>query len=62
MNRAHVQMRVMLFPHDFDAGTSGVSENQNVPDSATCSRSVLNRIAEILPLRHASSRPTPTTA
>ena len=42
-------MRVMLFPQDFDAGTSGVSENQNVPASATRKRSFLKRIAENSP-------------
>ena len=54
-------MRVMLFPHDFDATTSGVSENQNVPASETWKRSRRKRIAVYSPFRAPSSRPTPMT-
>ena len=57
-----MQIRVMLLPQDFDAGTSGVSENQNVPASATRNRPTLKRIADNSPARPPSSRPTPTTA
>ena len=49
MKRAHEQIRVMVLPHDFDATTDGVSENQNVPASATWNRAVRNRIAEYSP-------------
>ena len=62
VKRAQVQIRVMLLPQDFDAGTEGVSENQNVPASATRNRSCLNRIAENSPEFRASSLPTPTVA
>ena len=62
MNRVQVQIRVMLLPQDFDAGTDGVSENQNVPASAIRRRSLRNRIAENSPALAASSRPTPTAA
>src|SRR5215208_7306808 len=62
MKRAQVQIRVIRLPHDVEATTSGVSENQNVPLEATCRRSLRNRIAEYSPFRAASFRPTPTTA
>jgi hypothetical protein len=51
---------MLALPQLEEPGTSGVSENQNVPDAGTSKRDARYRMALNSPAFMPSSRPTPT--
>ena len=59
---AYVQIRGNAAFHDFEPGTSGVSESQNVPFVTASNRSRRNATGDASPFTRSAFRPSPVNA